>query len=123
MTNRIRSILQQLEQVREDLLALSDDIWLSIDHNDNQALQEGVAFKKEYNAKVAARTTRIEAGKKRAEQLRKAFADWYYVIDAASFSKLRPTRAQLVQAPEPAIMPPGAAPAAPPITPTPPTPH
>ena len=54
MTNRIRSILQQLEQVREDLLALSDDIWLSIDHNDNQALQEGVAFKKEYNAKVAA---------------------------------------------------------------------
>lgn len=54
MTNRIRSILQQLEQVREDLLALSDDIWLSIDHNDNQALLEGVAFKKEYNAKVAA---------------------------------------------------------------------
>jgi hypothetical protein len=47
MTNRIRSILQQLEQVREDLLALSDDIWLSIDHNDSQALQEGVAFKKE----------------------------------------------------------------------------
>lgn len=54
MTDRIRSILQQLEQVREDLLALSDDIWLSIDHNDNQALVEGVAFKKEYNVKVAA---------------------------------------------------------------------
>ncbi|MDG4594669.1 MAG: hypothetical protein P9F75_03080 [Candidatus Contendobacter sp.] len=54
MTDRIRSILQRLEQTREDLLALSDDIWLSIDHNDNQALQEGVAFKKEYNAKVAA---------------------------------------------------------------------
>ena len=38
MTDRIRSILQRLEQTREDLLALSDDIWLSIDHNDTQAL-------------------------------------------------------------------------------------
>jgi hypothetical protein len=54
MTNRIRNILEQLEQVREDLLALSDDIWLSIDHNDSQALDEGVAFKKVYNAKMAA---------------------------------------------------------------------
>ncbi|KAA6185332.1 hypothetical protein F2Q65_09390 [Thiohalocapsa marina] len=54
MTTRIRSILEQLEQTREDLLALSDDIWLSIDHNDSQALEDGVAFKKQYNAKVAA---------------------------------------------------------------------
>ncbi len=44
MTDRIRDILEQLEQVREDLLALSDDIWNSIDHNDDQALDEGVAF-------------------------------------------------------------------------------
>ena len=41
MTDRIRDILEQLEQVREDLLALSDDIWNSIDHNDDQALDEG----------------------------------------------------------------------------------
>lgn len=34
MMDRIRNILQRLEQTREDLLALSDDIWLSIDHND-----------------------------------------------------------------------------------------
>jgi hypothetical protein len=54
MTDRIRDILEQLEQVREDLLALSDDIWNSIDHNDDQALDEGVAFKKEYNARLAA---------------------------------------------------------------------
>jgi len=54
MSDRIRSILEQLEHTREDLLALSDDIWLSIDHNDAQALEDGVAFKKEYNAKVAA---------------------------------------------------------------------
>ncbi|MBK1704872.1 hypothetical protein [Halochromatium glycolicum] len=50
----VRSILEQLEQMPEDLLALSDDIWLSIDHNDSQTLEEGVAFKKQYNAKVAA---------------------------------------------------------------------
>jgi hypothetical protein len=31
MTNRMRGILEQLEQTREDLLALSDDIRLSID--------------------------------------------------------------------------------------------
>lgn len=35
-------------------MALADDIWLSIDHNDNDALQKGVVFKKEYNEKVAA---------------------------------------------------------------------
>jgi hypothetical protein len=52
MTNRIRSILEQLEQTREDLLALSDDIWLSIDHNDGAALDAGVEFKRRYNAKM-----------------------------------------------------------------------
>lgn len=53
MTNRIRSILEQLEQTREDLLALSDDIWQSIDHNDDDAMAEGVAFKQRYNTKMA----------------------------------------------------------------------
>ncbi|NBC14531.1 MAG: hypothetical protein GVY09_14570 [Gammaproteobacteria bacterium] len=56
MTNRIRSILEQLEQTREDLLALSDDIWLSIDHNDGDALDAGVEFKRRYNAKMAEST-------------------------------------------------------------------
>ena len=51
---RIRRILEDLEAVRENLLALSDDIWLSIDHNDQQALDEGVEFKRAYNAKAAA---------------------------------------------------------------------
>jgi hypothetical protein len=31
---RIQSILTNLEAVGEDLLALSDDIWLNIDHTD-----------------------------------------------------------------------------------------
>jgi hypothetical protein len=54
MHDRIRRILEDLEAVRENLLALSDDIWLSIDHNDPQALEEGVQFKRQYNEKTAA---------------------------------------------------------------------
>jgi hypothetical protein len=53
-TARTRQILEDLEAVRENLLALSDDIWLSIDHNDSQALDAGVEFKRAYNAKAAA---------------------------------------------------------------------
>lgn len=49
---RIRSILEDLESVRENLLALSDDIWLSIDHNNNEAMQQGIEFKHEYNTKM-----------------------------------------------------------------------
>ena len=49
MKVRVRQILTDLEQIREALLALSDDIWLNIDHNDTQALEEGVAFKRAYN--------------------------------------------------------------------------
>lgn len=51
---RTRQILEDLEAVRENLLALSDDIWLSIDHNDPEALDAGVEFKRAYNAKAAA---------------------------------------------------------------------
>ena len=49
---RTRRILEDLEAVRENLLALSDDIWLSIDHNDPEALEEGVQFKRTYNEKT-----------------------------------------------------------------------
>lgn len=51
---RTRQILDDLEGVRENLLALSDDVWHSIDHNDPQAMEEGVQFKRAYNEKVAA---------------------------------------------------------------------
>lgn len=54
MPDRTRQILEDLEAVRENLLALSDDIWLTIDHNDQQALEEGVQFKRSYNEKIAA---------------------------------------------------------------------
>jgi hypothetical protein len=53
MNDRIRNILEDLESVRENLLALSDDIWLSIEHNDPDALENGYQFKKAYNQKWA----------------------------------------------------------------------
>lgn len=52
--DRIRRILEDLEAVRENLLALSDAIWLNIEHNDSDALEEGVQFKRTYNEKMAA---------------------------------------------------------------------
>lgn len=54
MTERTLQILRDLEAVRENLLALSDEIWLSIDHNDANALEEGVKFKRAYNSKLSA---------------------------------------------------------------------
>lgn len=51
--DRTRNILEDLEAIRENLLALSDDIWRSIDHNDPDALEAGVEFKRAYNAKSA----------------------------------------------------------------------
>jgi hypothetical protein len=54
MEARVRRILEDLEAVRENLLALSDDVWLSIDHNDPESLEEGVQFKRAYNEKMAA---------------------------------------------------------------------
>jgi hypothetical protein len=52
-TDHTRRILEDLEAIRENLLALSDDIWLSINHNDPESLEAGVEFKRAYNAKAA----------------------------------------------------------------------
>lgn len=52
MQKRIQQILADLERGQENLLALSDDIWLSIDHNDSQALQRGFDFKLAFNKKL-----------------------------------------------------------------------
>jgi hypothetical protein len=54
MNARTREILEDLEASRENLLALSDEIWLSIDHNDPEGLEEGVSFKRAYNEKMSA---------------------------------------------------------------------
>ena len=45
--------MSDLERVRENLLSLSDDIRLGINHNDSEALLEGTEFKLAYNEKMA----------------------------------------------------------------------
>lgn len=54
MNKVTRSILEDLETVRESLLSLSDDIWLSIDHNDTAEMNRGCEFKGSYNEKMVA---------------------------------------------------------------------
>lgn len=58
MKEKAIQLREALERINEDLLALSDDIWLNIDHNDAQGLEKGVAFKKAFIMvnKVALRT-------------------------------------------------------------------
>lgn len=53
MEDRIKRILTHLETVRQDLLELSDDIWLNIDHNVPEALDAGCEFKRDYNERLA----------------------------------------------------------------------
>ena len=49
---RTRGILEDLEAVRENLLALSDDIWAGIDRQDLAAFDEGVGFMRSYVEKM-----------------------------------------------------------------------
>lgn len=51
---RTRLILEDLEAVRENLLALSDDIWSNIDRQDLTAFDDGVRFMRSYVEKMAA---------------------------------------------------------------------
>ena len=53
MPDRTREILEDLEAVRENLLAPWDEIWLSIDHRP-ESLEEGGQFSCAYNEKMAA---------------------------------------------------------------------
>lgn len=50
--DRTREILEDLEAVRENLLALSDDIWAGIDRQDLAAFDEGVRFMRSYVEKM-----------------------------------------------------------------------
>lgn len=54
INERIQKILASLEHTREDLLALSDDIWSNIDHNSDEALEAGTEFKRSYNSAMNA---------------------------------------------------------------------
>ena len=52
--DRTRRILEDLEAARENLLALSDDIWVGIDRQDLSAFDEGVRFMRSYVEKMTA---------------------------------------------------------------------
>ncbi len=54
MARPVRNILDDLENIRENLLAFSDDVWLNIEHNDAQALDEGIVFKRRLNEQIDA---------------------------------------------------------------------
>ena len=57
--------------------------------------------KEDVDYKKRERESKIEAGKKREADLKRRFADWYYVMSAESFKKLRKTRADFIKkAPE-----------------------
>lgn len=47
--NIISLILQDLTNVHENLISLSNDIWSSIDHNNTENLERGYQLKKEFN--------------------------------------------------------------------------
>ena len=52
MKKRVQQILTDLERVQESLIALSDDIWLNIDHNNSDTLEEEVKLKVKFNKKL-----------------------------------------------------------------------
>lgn len=54
LTDRIDQIRNRLKKTRQDLFDLSDDIWNDIDHTDNEAIERGGEFMKEYNGAVDA---------------------------------------------------------------------
>jgi hypothetical protein len=51
--NKINSILDAMDDLQENLLALSDDMLLSIDSHDNESIEEGAKFLKEYNTSLS----------------------------------------------------------------------
>ncbi len=53
---------------------------------------------KKYEADLKAYEDKRKAGEEQAQKLNRRFADWYYVISADNFSKLRPARKDLVKA-------------------------
>lgn len=67
MSKRVSQLKQLLDQLPGLLEELSDDVWKSIDHNNPEELQTGVAFKQRYN--------------QQAERLLKASRDFTALLD------------------------------------------
>lgn len=71
--------------------------------DDKQAAYE--AALKQYERDLEEHKTKLEEARKLVDQLNDRFADWYYVIDAASFDRLNKGRADLVEEKAPAEEP------------------
>lgn len=54
--------------------------------------------REDFEAKKKERDGKVEAGRKRERTLARRFADWYYVISAENYKKLRKTKVDLVKA-------------------------
>ncbi len=54
MNMQVKGLLDQLEELREQLLAFADDVFHSIDHRNPDQLAQGVEFIKTYNDRLAA---------------------------------------------------------------------
>jgi len=52
---------------------------------------------KKYEEDLKAYDEKVKAGKEKVEELNRRFADWYYVISADSFNKLRLSRSELLK--------------------------
>jgi len=50
---KIKDILDNLNQLEVDLMALPDDIWLSINPRDNESVEKGTTFLKSFNDNLA----------------------------------------------------------------------
>ncbi|MCA8988747.1 MAG: DUF4340 domain-containing protein [Planctomycetaceae bacterium] len=73
---------------------------------------------KTYEEELKAFQAKIEAGQKRVSELNERYADWYYVIDSATFDRLNKSREDLVELKkEEETTPPAATPGAPLMTP------
>lgn len=50
---KIKDLIDQLEQLQEDLMALPDDMLLNIDARDNESIDKGTQFIKSYNENLS----------------------------------------------------------------------
>ena len=69
--SKIKEILDILNNIQENLLALPDDMLLNIDPRDNESLERGTKFIKEYNQNL---DQFIDSSVKIAEQIKSHFA-------------------------------------------------
>ncbi len=72
------------------------------DEEYQKALAEYEAKLKQWEQDQKVYEEKLDAGRKRVAELNARFADWYYVISAESFDKIRADRGDLIEVEEPA---------------------